>query len=207
MDMDHIATICLAHWPGTPSPWFDDLRRIASYCSALGKFVAMDEYFWKTDHPVHQDRFGYDQYRSPHLKRAVAGNQPDPISAVARYWRSRCAAEAAQSLLTLAALAEGKEPAARHGEAAAAVPQPEELLRTIDIHGDDPAMETDAAMESALQRAMRSFAGVLPRAATTAENGYLVANPHSFVRRVGMEMGRLTSLPETARPVYSASAA
>ena len=29
MDMDHIATICLAHWPGTPSPWFEDLRRIA----------------------------------------------------------------------------------------------------------------------------------------------------------------------------------
>ena len=49
MDADHVATLCLAHWPGQASPWLDDLRRIASYCAALGKFVTIDEYFRDTD--------------------------------------------------------------------------------------------------------------------------------------------------------------
>ncbi len=206
MDMDHIATVCLAHWPGTPSPWYEDLRRIASYCSALGKFIAMDEYFRTTDYPVHQDRFGYDQYRSPYLKQAVARNQPDPISAVVRYWRRRCEAEAAQALVTLASLAAGKDLDAERSGCAAAVCQPEELLRAIDIHENDEAAETDTAGERTLQQAMQSFAASLPRAAAATETGCLVANPHSFVRRVGIEVGRLTDVPEIARPVYSASA-
>ena len=109
MDMDHIATVCLAHWPGTPSPWYEDLRRIAGYCSALGKFITLEEYFRTTDYPVHQDRFSYDQYRSPYLRQLVTENRLDPISTVVRYWRRRAAAEAAQSLDTLAALAAGKE--------------------------------------------------------------------------------------------------
>lgn len=205
MDTDHIATVCLAHWPGASSPWFEDLRRTASYCSALGKFIALDEYFWKTDYPVHQDRFGYDQYRSPYLRRAVAGNQPDPISAVVRYWRRRCEAEAAQSLVTLAALAGGKELSARASGAAAARPA-EELLKAIDVFADGPATETDAAVAAILQQALQSFAGALPRAGAARETGCLVANPHSFVRRVGIEVGQLTALPEVARPVYSASA-
>lgn len=206
MDMDHIATVCLAHWPGTPSPWYDDLRRTASYCSALGKFIAMDEYFRTTDYPVHQDRFGYDQYRSPYLKQAVAGNQSDPISAVVRYWRCRCAAEAAQSLATLAALVAGRQVGTEQPGTPAAVCQPEELLKSIDIHENLATAEMDAATERTLQQAVQSFAASLPLATGTLETGCLVVNPHSFVRRVGIETGQLTGLPEVARPVYSASA-
>jgi len=205
MDMDHIATVCLAHWPGTPSPWYEDLRRIASYCSALGKFMAMDEYFRTTDYPVHQDRFGYDQYRSPYLKQAVAKSQPDPISAVVRYWRRRCEAEAAQSLITLAALVSGKDAGAERLGTEAAARQPDELLGAIDVHENGEAAQTDAAVERTLPQAMQSFAASLPRAAAT-DTGCLVANPHSFVRRVGIEVDGLTALPEVARPVYSASA-
>lgn len=206
MDMDHIATVCLAHWPGTPSPWYDDLRRIASYCSALGKFIAMDEYFRTTDYPVHQDRFGYDQYGSPYLKQAVARNQPDPISAVVRYWRRRCEAEAAQSLSTLAALVAGKELGVEPPGSAAAVGRPKDLLQSIDIREDGATAETDAAAERSLQQALQSFAASLPRARGAAETGCLVVNPHSFVRRVGIETGQLSGLPEVVRPVYAASA-
>lgn len=205
MDMDHIATVCLAHWPGTPSPWYEDLRRIASYCSALGKFMAMDEYFRTTDYPVHQDRFGYDQYRSPHLKQAVAKSQPDPISAVVRYWRGRCEAEAAQTLVTLASLVSGKDAGAERLGTEAAACRPDQLLGAIDVYEDGGTAQTDAAVERTLPQAMQSFAASLPRAAATAA-GCLVANPHSFVRRVGIEVDALTALPEVARPVYSASA-
>lgn len=206
MDMDHIATVCFAHWPGTPSPWYEDLRRIASYCSALGRFIAMDEYFRTTDYPMHQDRFGYDQYRSPYLRQAVARNQPDPISAVVRYWRRRGEAEATQTLATLASLVTGRDLGAESRQTAAAECRPEERLRDIDVGEDSEAAETDAAGELALQGALHSFAAALPRAAAATDVGLLVANPHSFVRRVGLEVDALQGLPEVARPVYSASA-
>ncbi len=208
MDMDHIATVCLAHWPGTPSPWYEDLRRIAGYCSALGKFITLEEYFRTTDYPVHQDRFSYDQYRTPYLKQAVTENRLDPISTVVRYWRRRAAAEAAQSLVTLAELAAGKEVSGVAKEADPAARTPQELLTEIDL-GDElvEAAELDAAVGPALQQSMQRFATALPRSDAAAECGYLIANPHSFVRRVGIEIDRFDGLPVVARPVYSASAA
>lgn len=207
MDMDHIATVCLAHWPGTPSPWYEDLRRTAGYGSALGKFITLEEYFRSTDYPVHQDRFGYDQYRTPYLKQAVAGNRLDPISTVVRYWRRRAVAEAAQSLVTLAVLAAGKEIGAAARATDPAVRDPQELLTEIDL-GDElvEAAEIDAAVGPTLQRSMQHFAEALPRCDAAAECGYLIANPHSFVRRVGIEIDRFEGLPAVARPVYSASA-
>jgi len=208
MDMDHIATVCLGHWPGTPSPWYEDLRRISGYCSALGKFVTMEQYFRTTDYPVHQDRFGYDQYRSPYLKQAVAGKQPDPISTVVRYWHRRAAAEAAQSLETLAALAMGKEVSIPEDKTDAMLREPLDLLTNTDL-GDEraEAAELDDAVVVALQWSLQRFAEALPRAEATAERGYLIANPHSFVRRVGLEVPALDGLPAESRPVYSASAA
>jgi alpha-mannosidase len=101
MDSDHVATLCLAHWPGQASPWIDDLRRIARYCSALGKWVTVDEYFQNTDHPGQLDRFEADRYRSPYLKQAVIRKHADPISTPVRYWQEQAAATASQSMETL----------------------------------------------------------------------------------------------------------
>jgi alpha-mannosidase len=112
MDMDHVATICLAHWPGQISPWYEDLRRIAKYSAALGKFVTIEHFFRDTDLPVHQDRFRVDQYRSPYLKQAVIRKAPDAVSSTIRYWQRRSAVEAAQSLDTLATLVAGRKESA-----------------------------------------------------------------------------------------------
>ena len=101
MDSDHVATICLAHWPGQASPWIDDLRRIARYCSALGKWVTIDDYFAKTDHPGQLDRFESNRYKSPYLKQAVIRKQDDPISTPVRYWQRQATGNAA-ALETLA---------------------------------------------------------------------------------------------------------
>jgi len=208
MDMDHIATVCLAHWPGTPSPWYEDLRRIAGYGTALGRFITLEEYFRTTDYPVHQDRFTCDQYRSPYLRQMVAGQRPDPISCVVRYWRRRAAAESAQTLDTLATLAAGKAPAIAADPSNPATVRPQDLLTQIDL-GDEPAeaADLDAAVQAARQRSAQRLAEALPRSAAAAESGYLVANPHSFVRRVGLEFDQLQGLPTIARPIYSASPA
>ena len=82
MDTDHVATIVLAHWPGLASPWYADLRRIARYTNALGRFITLDDYFSQTFAPGEHARFLADEYRAPYLKQAVADGESDPLSEV-----------------------------------------------------------------------------------------------------------------------------
>ena len=87
MDMDHVATLCLAHWPGQVLPWYEDIRRAARYTSALGKFVTLEQYFRDTDLPGMNERFEGDQYKAPYLKQAMIKSVSNPISSSVRYWR------------------------------------------------------------------------------------------------------------------------
>jgi alpha-mannosidase len=50
MDLDHVATVVLAHWPGQSSPWYDALRRVAEYSNVLGTFATIDDYFQQTSY-------------------------------------------------------------------------------------------------------------------------------------------------------------
>ena len=48
LDNEHTAIIQFAHYAGMASPWFEDLRRIGSWTTALGTFVTPDEHFRRT---------------------------------------------------------------------------------------------------------------------------------------------------------------
>jgi len=89
MDTDHVASVILAHWPGMASPWYDDLRRIARYTTALGKFITLDEYFTDTYAPGQTARFLVDEYRSPYLKQAVIAAKLIRYHALPLYIASR----------------------------------------------------------------------------------------------------------------------
>ena len=96
MDLDHVATVMLAHWPGDASPFYEDLRRTARYVPVLGRFVTAQEYFRHTDAAGRLTRFEADQYRTPYLKEAVAAGQADPLSRYVRHleaeqWLACCA--------------------------------------------------------------------------------------------------------------------
>ncbi len=182
MDGDHVATLCLAHWPGMECEWLGDLRRIAGYCKAMGKFVTVDEYFAQTDLPGHLDRYEADRYKSPYLKQAVIRKNDDPISTSVRYWRQQVALRAVQAMETLAALVSGKVPEG--------VPSQEE----------DP---TDEAWQSRLEVAAANWArSVVVGKGSNA--GLLVLNPHSFIRRMGMETTKLAAPPAIDKPIYAA---
>ncbi len=194
MDMDHVATVCLAHWPGQTSPWFDDLRRIARYCTALGKFVTIDQYFRETEVPYHSDRFTADQYRSPYLKQAIIRKHDDPISTSVRYWRRRAAADGAQSLSHLASMVSGQ-----------AHPSRNDLFAEIDEQAEAAeAASLDEKIAASLASAANDFATCLPRKDGAQQAGYLVTNPCSFVRRVGVEVPQLEGLPAIGKPIYAA---
>ncbi len=107
-DMDNQPTVIFAHWPGSTSPWYEDIHRARRYTTVLGSLLTLPDYFERTGMSGHQTTPKADEYRSPYLKQAVAAGQADPISRWVRYSARRTAAEAAQSLAALATLAGGK---------------------------------------------------------------------------------------------------
>lgn len=195
MDVDHVGTLMFARWPAHASVWYDDLRRCTKYGAALGKFVTVEAYFRDTYMPGHLDRFEADQYQSPYLKQSIIRREPDPLSTIQRYWRRQVEATATQSLAALASLIRGQQ---------TNVPS-ESLLESIDLASEDTDASIDEELSEQLETAQAAFADCLPRTDGDPEDGYLVLNPFSVVRRVGVEMSALTALPKVEKPIYSAS--
>ncbi|MGI8980223.1 MAG: hypothetical protein ACR2FY_13440 [Pirellulaceae bacterium] len=198
MDSDHVATLCLAHWPGQESEWLGDLRRIAKYCSAMGKFVTVDEYFAQTDLPGHLDRYEADRYKSPYLKQAVIRKSDDPISTSVRYWQRQAKLRAAESLETLATLVTGKLPV---GWPSQAVPE-----KNMDGLGRPSYEEaaTDEGLQSRLDAAAANWAGCLAGGKSGGNTGLLVLNPNGYVRRMALETTELAVPPLAEKPIYAA---
>ena len=201
MDMDHVATLIFAHWPGHTCVWHEDLRRCTKYGAALGKFVTVEAYFRDTHMPDHADRFEADQYHSPYLKQSIIRSEPDPLSTVQRYWQRQVTATTIQSLTALTALIQGRPSAALS----------ESLLRSIDASsegassGATDVTSIDAELAGQLETAQAALAACLPKSESDPQDGYLVINPFSVVRRVGVEMPALTALPQVEKPIYAAS--
>ncbi len=80
MDMDHVATVSFARWPGKACPFFEDLRRIERHSAVLGRFVTLQEYFQDTELPGEPSRFAADSYRTPYLRQEVASGSQDPAT-------------------------------------------------------------------------------------------------------------------------------
>jgi alpha-mannosidase len=197
MDADHVATICLAHWPSQASEWLDDLRRIARYSPALGKFVTLDQYFNGTAQPGQLDRFEADRYRSPYLKQAIIRKQDDPISSPACLWQRETEATAAQTLDTLATLVSGNASGGR-GTGGEAVGPPEESATA-----EGRSVGASCNEQHSLARATTRLASALTGSPAKSTTGTLILNPASFVRRIGIENTGLAVPPTVERPVYA----
>lgn len=197
MDSDHVATLCLAHWPGHVSSWYHDLRRIARYGTMLGKFVTAEQYFRDTGYPGTSERFKADQYRSPCLALAVAREQVDPVSTSVRYWRRHVALRAAEALGTVVALVRN-----RPIESIAA------LWEEVDGSADEPCDEgLDERVADVLAGRLQDAAGILGQRAGASTPGYLLWNPTAVVRRMGVDLPQLSQLPEITKPIYAAASA
>ncbi len=192
MDLDHVATVLLAHWPGHASPWYRDFARIAAYSPVFGTFATINDYFDETAAAGPETRYEADQYRSPYLVQDAAAGRGDPISRWARYYRRRAIVDAAQTLGTLASLI-------AHGPT-------EQRDLVADVEGTllaepDPADDLDGRLETNLADAVARFAGALAGGNRSDEIGCLVVNPWSFPRRVCIEMSEPDQTPIVAGPV------
>src|SRR5262249_28411280 len=176
-DSDHVATLSLAHWPGQASPWIDDLRRIARYCSALGKWVTVDDYFCKTDQPGQLDRFEASRYRSPYLKQAIIRKQDNPISTQVRYWQRQATAGAAQVMETLAELVRGRQGDREQGAGDGGMAGP--------ALGEELLADAEQTVNVELETAACNLTTALTSASKSSPRGCLIINPGSVIRRIG----------------------
>ena len=111
MDHDHTCIVSFAHYAGTASRWFADLRRIGSWTTLLGRLVAPATLFAETEYAGTRADFPADAF-PPTLPGETDGT--DPIAA-------RVAAAEAEAVL-LAATVPALESSAPDVEAASAPP-------------------------------------------------------------------------------------
>lgn len=105
IDSGEIATALLAHWPGQSSDSFNDLRRVASWSLALGKFWKLDDYFIDGEHPYHHGNAkAASAGADADLSNRVAQGQENPIASAAAQFRDQVKAESSRNLQAMARL-------------------------------------------------------------------------------------------------------
>ena len=185
MDVDHVASVMFAHWPGSACCWYDDLRRASRYAPVLGRFVTLDDFFDTTDGSGRLKRFDVDQYRTPYLRQTAAAEQSDPLSHIARHHQQAGGAAAARALATLTQL----------------------LSSTASPTGATAGLSSSADIQEQRAQAAERFAAALPRAGSAARDAVLIANPHSFATRACIELPQLSRAPAVGGAVVASQAA
>ncbi|MBX7167818.1 MAG: hypothetical protein K1X74_15910 [Pirellulales bacterium] len=104
MDLDYVATLVFAHWPGRSSSWYDDLRRVSAYGPVFGRFVTLEDYFASSQSPGRLARFPADRYRPAYLKQDAQQGRADPLSSIAARHEADAARVGASALDTIAVL-------------------------------------------------------------------------------------------------------
>ena len=113
IDSGEIATGLFAHWPGQGCESFDDLRRVASWCLALGRFWKLHEYFVDGEHPYHHaSTRSVTADAHSVLTSQVAAGAKDPISRQVAATREAVSREAGSLLVGMADLVSGKNTSA-----------------------------------------------------------------------------------------------
>ena len=201
MDMDHVATLCLAHWPGQVLPWYEDIRRAAKYTNALGRFVTLEEYFRETDLPGMNERFEGDQYQSPYLKQAMIKSVANPISRSTRYWRLNNRLELLEGSNLMLSLM-GSDVLAGINLAREQLAGLSQVLTGDDVEGKFTTLEQSVS-ELEAQIGI-SLAAAIPREGTEVE-GTLVFNPYGATRRLNLDNAELSHIPALEKPIYAAA--
>lgn len=171
---DRAATIVLAHWMDAPASWYETLLRIQRNVTVFGKFEKFSEYF------IHATL-----HEGPTVTRAEEYGSPTAATAslngISR-WRDlsvrRHRLETSRRLLCLSnALGEELTEDTRSAEEA------------IEREHED----AEARLQKLEPIATEAITRALLRDASPG-SGYLLVNPSSFPRRVGVELDDVPSL-------------
>jgi len=172
LSLDYTSTVVLAHWPGKASPWYDDLRRIATYGSVVGEFVTINDYFEQTGYAGLDCHHNPDDYRSPYLSQDAAAR--DPISRWVRYFRRRAMLDAGDTLRVLTAMLGTSKPSEDANDPLVAA-----VEDAIEADEDDHTA-LDGRLADWQKTSLADFTQSITGAAASTQRGCLVVNPRGF---------------------------
>lgn len=209
MDRDFVSTIVFAHWPGTVSPYYEDLRRITAYVPVLGKFKTLSDYFQNTERPGSLNRFSADKFRTTFLRQSIVRNLANPISWVGDAIRRRLKAESIATLhvmndaITLrptGAKTPASDAIARVDDESVAGATAEAIQRLDD--------ETNSSLAEAASELVDTLTGTKRNAPAVAGqgSGVLVINTQLAARREVVDVSSLAELPAIGGHVVAAQA-
>lgn len=164
---DRSPTLLLTHWIDRVAPWYHHLLRIAGHADVFGKFETFSEYFLNASLPETSTITRQEEYGVPIPTSA------NPISRWRDHHRRRHQFDAGRSLLALASMADG-----------APGPDSTEAVDRLEFDEDHASVPTEDWRRNAGERLKAS---VCPPT-EPAHPGYLIVNPCSFPRRVGVTL-------------------
>jgi alpha-mannosidase len=207
MDRDFVSTIVFAHWPGTVSPYYEDLRRITNYVPVLGKFKTLSDYFQNTERPGTLNRYSPDKFRTTFLRQSIVRNLANPISWVGDAIKRRLTAESAATLHVMND-AIGLRPTTAKIPAA-------DLLARVDEESvagapKESIAQLDEVVAASFAEATSELADTLtgrkknaPAPAAGETSGVLVINTQLAARREVVDVASLATLPAVGGAVVA----
>jgi len=232
MDLDHASTTVFARWPGRGTLWYDAILRMSRFSPSLGGFSRLDRYFANTQFAGQTKSHPADKYRSRVLVSSVIGGVLDPISRWRRFFQRNAAARTLQSLSTLEQWISGKEDASNvaeellskvedcdlwglGGDACKQQPAAEGAVgdaaegdggacESYEPYESELARETEESLQAGLAASTKKIADSLPVKKGQDEHGVLLFNPWEWTRRVALNVGDMTRVPDVGGPVLVA---
>ncbi len=180
---DHVATLPLAHWAGSTTGWYRDLRRVASYSPVLAKWTTVNDYFHLTDRPYESMSPNADAYETPYLAQSVERREERPITRRAEHASLRARLD---SLAVIETIVRSLSQDLTSLDGQPPISRIETSLETGDYEG------AKGMLDAAIPAWAESAAGCVLGGQTDGAAGYLVFNP------LGMKRKSPVLLPDAA---------
>lgn len=166
---DRSATMVLAHWIDAPALWYEWLLTVQQHAAVFGKFETFSEYFLNASLPTGPTVTRVEEYLSPRSESVEKAPESQP-------WRDhftrRGRLDRARSLAALARIA-GSESV--------------DDGALVEDSLEQGATGVETTLDAYEQKCQQSLVEALIGSDRTAP-GYLIVNPCSFPRRVGLEL-------------------
>jgi hypothetical protein len=181
---DQAAALAILHKDKPAAPWYDDWLELTRFGPVLGQWYPLSKFFSEAMASEYTSAASADEFHSDYLEERTIAKSPEPVGWFARQTRLRRRIDTAW---TLAGIYRGLIGKTEQLSAVAQLTNLEDRLETAA----NPEAEKELA--DMTEQIMQALAGRLLSRAKEERPGYLVMNPCSFTRRVGLELDDIKS--------------
>jgi hypothetical protein len=188
---DQAATLALLHKDKPAAPWYEDWLELTRFAPVFGQWFPLSKYFSEAMAGEYVSASPADDFHSDYLEERTTAKSKEPVGWFAQQARQRRRIETAWTLASIYRGLAGKSDTSRFDERLTQLEDKLEAAQTFDVF-----KTSEASLAETQEQIMQALAGRLLSRAKEERPGYLLLNPCSFIRRVGLELDDIkTPLP------------